>query len=109
MSRLLFCQLLHLVAIFDFAYKNLGRLKAGNIVLVNYDGCIARNVPRDFLLPLLINETAKSTNVDILAGRHVLFNYREECFHSRGYISLIYSGLFCDLIDDICFRHDYLV
>jgi hypothetical protein len=64
----LLCELLHLVTILDLIDKNLGGLEAWDIVFVDNDGRIAGDVACDLLLPLLVDETAEATDIDILAA-----------------------------------------
>ena len=61
-------ELLHLVAVLDLIDKDLRRLEAGNVMLVDNDGSVAGNVAGDLLLPLFVDETAKAADVDILAA-----------------------------------------
>lgn len=65
---LLLSELLYLIAVLYLVDEDLGGLKAGDEMLVDYDGSIARDVARDFFLSLLVNKTAKSADINILAA-----------------------------------------
>ena len=93
------------MAILDFVNKNLGGFEAGDVMLVDHDGSVARNVPGDLLLPLFIDEAAKTTYVNILTAGHVLLHNGKECFHRGGHIGFVDARLFCNLIDNVCLRH----
>lgn len=97
--------LFHLVAVLDLVDKNLRRLEARDKMLVDHDGSVTRNIPRNFLLPLLVNEAAKSTDVDVLSTCHVLFDNGKECLNRSRHIGLIDPGFFSNLVDDVCLGH----
>lgn len=103
--KLFFSNLLYLIAVLDFVHKNLGRLEAWDIVLVNNDGSIARDVTRNFFLPLLVDKTSKPTDVDVLSASHRGLNNIEERFYGMRYIGFIYSGFLCYLSDYVSFGH----
>jgi hypothetical protein len=98
--------LLHFVAVLDLVDENLGGLEAGHIVLVDYQGCVARDVSGNFLLSLFIDEAAKTADVNVLSVGHVGFDNTEECFYRCRHIGFINSGLFCDFVNYISFGHD---
>ncbi len=70
MTNSFFSKLFYLIAVLDLIDKDLGRLKAGNIVLVDNNGCVAGDIASDFLLSLLVDKATKSADVDILAAGH---------------------------------------
>ena len=105
MPLLLFCELFYFVAVLDLINKDLCWLEAWNVVLVNDDGRITRNVTRNFFLSLFIDETSETANINIMSGGHGVFYNGKECFYGRGYIRLVDASLFCNLINNVCFRH----
>jgi len=78
---LLLSQLLYFIAVLNLVDKDLGRFKTRDVMLVNYDCCIAGNISRYFFLSFLIDETSEPTNVDVLATRHRRFYNTKECFY----------------------------
>jgi hypothetical protein len=98
-------QLFYFVAVLDLVDEDLGRLEAWNKMLVNDDGSIAGNVPRNFFLSLLIDKTAKAPNINIMSSGHGVLNNRKKRFNRCGYICLVNAGFFSDLINNVCFRH----
>ena len=74
-------------------------------MLIDDDGRIARNIPGNFLLSLLINKTSKASHINIVPIRHVGFNNTKECFYRCRNICFVDAGLFCDLVNDVCFGH----
>ena len=104
-KRLFISSLLYFIAILDLINKNLGRLKARNIMLFNNQCGISRNVPRDFFLSLFVNKTSKPPDVEVVAAGHGVFHNAEEGFYRCGNISFVYSGLFCDFVYYVGFRH----
>ena len=92
-------------AVLDFVHENFGRLETGHIMFVYDNGRIARNVARNFLLTLLINETAEAAHIYIVPAGHVGFYDIKKCFYTCRYIGFVDTGLFCDLIDNVCFGH----
>lgn len=97
MAGLFPCQLFYFFAILDFVHENFGRLKAGNVMFVNNDSGIARNVARYLFLSFLVHKAAKSTDVDVLPGRHGCFYNVEKSFNGMRDIRFVYSGFFSDL------------
>jgi hypothetical protein len=98
---LLVCILLNLFAAFNFVHKNLSGFEAGNVVLVNNNGRVARNIARYLFLTFFIDKTSKSTNVNIVPVTHVAFHNSKKCLNRGGYIALVNSGLVCYLVDDV--------
>lgn len=80
-NRLLFSQLLYLLAVLYFVDKNFGRLETGHKVFINYQGRVSGDVTSDFLFTLLIDETSKSTNVNVIATCHGTLHNAEKCFN----------------------------
>ena len=104
-DQLLFGKLFYLVAVLDLVDENLGGLEAGDIVLIDHDCGVARDISGDFLLPLLIDKATESPDVDILAARHRRFDNAEERLYGGGHIGLVNSCLFSDLGDNVCLGH----
>ena len=102
---LLFSELLYLLAVLDFAYKNFSWLKARDVVLINDNGRVPGDVAGNFFLSILVNKTPKPANIDIMAAGHGVFNNGKEGFHGCSYIGFVDSCLVCNLIDYVCFRH----
>ena len=69
-DHLLFRKLLYLIAVLDLIDEDLGRLEAGDIVLIDHDGGVTRDISGDFLLSFLVDEASKSADIDILAAGH---------------------------------------
>ena len=105
---LLYRKLLHLVAVLNLVYKDLGRLKTGYEVLVDDQRRIARNIAGYFLFPLLVNEATKAPDVDVVSVRHRRLYNAEESFNGCRYIRFVHSGLFSDFVNNVCFRHSVL-
>jgi hypothetical protein len=104
-TGLFFFQLLYLVAVFDFVHENLGRFKAWNKVLINNQGGVARNVSGNLFLSFLVDETPKTTNVNVVSIRHRALYDAKECLNRCCYIRFVNSCLFCDFINNVCFGH----
>jgi hypothetical protein len=98
-------KLFYFFAVLDLVDKNLSGLKAWNKVLIDNQGSIARNIAGNLLLSLLIDKASESTNVDVVSVRHRTLYHAEKCFYGCCYISLVNSGLFSDLVNNICFGH----
>lgn len=74
-------------------------------MLIYYQSSIARNVPRNFLFPFLIDETTKAAYINIVAIRHGVLHHTEKSFHRCGHICFIHSCLFSDFVYYISFSH----
>ena len=104
-KRLFISGLLYFFAILDLIHKNLGRLKARNIMFINNQCSISGNVPRDLFLSLFVNKTSKAPDVEVIATGHGVFHYAKEGFHRCGNISFVNTCLFCDFVYNVGFRH----
>jgi hypothetical protein len=102
---LLFGKLLYLIAVLDLIDEDLGGLEAGDIVLIDHDGGVARDIPGDFLLSFLVDETPESADIDILAAGHRRFYNAEECLNRSRNVGLVNSSFFSDLSDNVCLSH----
>src|SRR6218665_736699 len=98
-------QLFYFRAVFYGIDKNLGRFKTRNVMFLDDDGGIARNVACHLPFALLVDKTAKASHINIVAVRHAGFNNCEEGFHGSGNIGFVNPCFFCDLIKYICFSH----
>ncbi len=107
-GHLLFGKLLYFIAILDLIDKDLGGLEAGDIMLIDHDGCVAGDIPGDLLLSFLVDEAPKSPDVDILAAGHRGLDNAEECLHRSRNVGLVNSGFFSDLSDNVCLGHGVL-
>lgn len=103
---LLLGKLLHLLAVLDLAYEDLGRLEAGDIVLINDDGRIAGDVAGNFFLALFVHKAPEATHINIVPTRHGILNDGKEGLNGCGNVGLVDSSLVRDLVDNVCFRHD---
>lgn len=74
-------------------------------MFVNYQGGVAGDVSRYFFLSFLVYETAKPTNVDIMAVRHIVFHNTEKSFYRCRYIGFVNSGFLSDFVYYVCFGH----
>ena len=81
MNDLFFRQLLYLIAVLNLVNKDLGRLKAGDIVLINHNSRVTGDIASNFFLSLLVDKASKSTDVDVLSTGHGSFYNTEESFH----------------------------
>ena len=97
--------MLHFVAVLDLVDEDLSRLEAGDVMFIDNDGSIARDIPGNFLFSLLVDEAAEATDVNILTTRHVLLHYRKESLYRSGNICLVDARFFCDLINNVCLGH----
>jgi hypothetical protein len=102
---LFFSELFYFVAVLDLVDEDLGRLEAGNEMLVYDDGRVARNVARNFFLSLLIDKAPESPDIDIMSSGHGVLNNGKERFDGCGHICLVNAGFFSDLVNNVCFRH----
>ncbi len=100
-----FFQLLYLFAILDLIDENLSRLKTGNVMFIDNQSGVPRDVSRDLLLAFLVDEAAETANVDVVPVRHGTLYYAKECFHGCRYIGFVHPSLFCDFINNVCFGH----
>ena len=103
--KLFFSKLLYLVAALDLVDEYFCRLEAWDKMLFDYDRGVARNVAGNFFLSFFVYETSEAANVDIMSARHGVFYNGKEGFYRSGYICFIDACLFCDLINNVCFRH----
>ena len=69
-GHLLFGELLYLIAVLDLINEDLGRLEAGDIMLIDHDGGVAGDIPGDLFLSFLVDEASESPDIDILAAGH---------------------------------------
>jgi hypothetical protein len=102
---LFFSKLFYFFAVLDLVDKNLGGFEAWNKVFVYNQGSVTGNISRNFLLSFLIDKASEATNVNVVTIRHRTLYNAEKCFYGRCYISLIHSGFFSDLVNNICFGH----
>lgn len=93
--------LLHLVAVLNLVNKDFSGFEARDEMLVNNNGCIARNISGDFFLSLFVHKTSKSTHINIMAIAHVGLYNGKESLNRSGYVTFVDSGLVCDLVDDV--------
>lgn len=105
LKKLLFSSLFNLLTILDLVYKDLGRLKTGDKMFFNNQRSIPGNVPCNLPFPLFVYETAKATDIDVVAVRHGIFHHTEESLYGCRHVSLIHSSLFGDFVYYICFSH----
>ena len=103
--KLFFSCMLYFFAVLDLVHENFGWLKSRYIMLINHQGCVTRNVPRNFLFAFFVDKASKTTNVDVIAAGHRTFDDAEECFNRCCYIGFINPGLFCDFVNNVCFGH----
>src|SRR5690349_20450085 len=92
--KLFFSSMLYFFAVLDLVHENFGRLKGRNIMLINHQSCVTRNIPGNFLFTFFVDKASKTTNVDVIATGHRTFDDAEECFDRCCYIGFVYSGLF---------------
>lgn len=107
-GRLLFGKLLYFIAILDLIDKDLGRLEAGDIMLIDHDGRVAGDIPGDLFLSFLVDEASESPDIDILAAGHRGLDNTKECLYGSRNVGLVNSGLFSDLGDNVCLGHGVL-
>ena len=105
LNRLFIGMLFHLLAVFNLIYEDLGRFKAWNKMLIYDQSGIPGNIPGDFLLAFLINETSEAADINIVAVSHGILYHAKKRLHGCGNISLIHTSLLGDLVYYICFSH----
>lgn len=98
-------QLLHFLAVLDLVDENFCGLETGNEMLIDHQCRISGNISRNFLLALFINEASETANIYVASIGHGTFHHTEKCFYRCSHIRLVYSGLFSNLVDNICFGH----
>lgn len=98
--------MLYFLAVLDLVHENLSGFKGRNIMLIDNQCSITGNIPGDFLLAFFVDKTSKATNVDVIATGHGAFNDAEECLDRSCNIGFVYSCLFRDFVNDVCFRHN---
>ena len=59
----------------------------------------------DFLFSLFVNETSEATDVDVLTACHVLLDHTEESLNRSSHVCLVYTSLFRNFVDYVCFGH----
>jgi hypothetical protein len=74
-------------------------------MFINNQCGVSGNVPRDLFLSLFVDKTSKASNVEVIATGHGVFHYAKEGFLRSGHISFVNSGLFCDFVNNVGFRH----
>ena len=97
--------MLHLIAVLDLVDKYFRGLEAWDEMLIDHNGGVARNVACNFFLSFLIDETAKTPHVDIVAAGHRVFHYGKKCFNRGGHIGFVNARFVRNLVDNVCFRH----
>jgi hypothetical protein len=65
--NLFFGKLLHFFTVLDLVDKDLCRLKAGDIVLIDNQGRITGNIPCYLLFPFFVNKAAETTDINVTA------------------------------------------
>ena len=95
----------YLLAVLNLVDEDFCRFEAGDIMLLDDDGGVTRNVTRNFFLPLFIDETSKAAHIDVVAARHGVFHNGKEGFYGGCDIGLVDAGLVRNLINNVCFRH----
>ncbi len=103
--KLLLSELLYLLAVLNLVDEDFCWFEAGDIMLLDDDGGVTRNVTRNFFLPLFIDETSKAAHIDVVAAGHGVFYNGKKCFYGCGDIGFIDAGLVRNLINNVCFRH----
>lgn len=101
--------MLYFIAVLDLVDEDFCGFKAGDVVLVNYNGSVAGNITSDFFLSFLVDETTETSNINIMAIGHISLNNIKEGFYRSGYIGLVDSSFFGYLVDYICFGHKGLL
>src|SRR5690349_11926704 len=64
------CKQFYFFTVFDLAYKDFGRLESRYVMLIYNQRSVARDIPGNFLFPLLIDKAAESPDINIVATRH---------------------------------------
>jgi hypothetical protein len=104
-ARLLFCQLFYFFTVLDLVDEDLGRLKAWDIMLIDNQSSIPGNIPGDFLLPLFVNKTSKTADINIVTVGHRGLYHAKKGFYGRCNICFINSCFFSYFVYYICFSH----
>lgn len=98
-------QQFHLFAILDLVHENFSGLESRDIMLINNNSGVARDVSGYLFLSFLINEASETADIDVLATCHVVFNHTQEGFYGSIHICFVHTGFFCDFVNNICFSH----
>ena len=94
------------VKLLHLCNEALGRFESGDVVSVDNQCCVLRNVTCGFLCTVLYSERAKATQINIfLAYGHAVTNLFHKCFYCSGNILLGKAGILSDFVDDFCFCH----
>ena len=94
---------LGLYVLLNVRQEGFGRLERGNVVGGNFDGRVLRNVTARFLRAGFDDETAKTSEVNVLTGNHVVFNDIHKRFYGRQYNGLFQTRLGGDFGYNFCF------
>jgi hypothetical protein len=94
-----------LFAILNLAYEYFCRLKCRDIMLVYDQGCVAGNIPGNLFFPLFVNKATKTTDVNVVAVGHGVFDHAEKGLNRCRHICFVYSCFVGDFVDDVCFGH----
>lgn len=92
---------------FHFFNETLCRLKSWRVMSINDNGCIFLNVSCSFGCTMLDSETAKSTEINILSIiDKTIFDNLHETLNDYAHFCFSNTGLYCNLVDNICFSHN---
>ena len=92
-------------AFLHFFDEYLGRLENGNVMLVDNDGGIFRNIPRHLLGALLVDEAPETPDINVVSVGHRTFHYAEKCLECDLHIGFVNTCLFGYLGYYFCFGH----
>src|SRR5687768_3523212 len=92
-----------------FCNKFFGGLEGRNIMFRYLYGNILLDIPADLGCPFLGNKGSKTADIDVFALGQRFLDFLEHRFQGNQNIYFWDTGLFRNLIDQICFSHSKVV
>ena len=96
---------MNFLASLDFGYESLARLKARDVVLVDDERRVFRNVAGYFAGALLVYERAEAAHVNVVALSHRVLHYFKEGFDSRQHVGFLDAGFLRNFGNYLSFGH----
>ena len=95
----------YLLAAFDFGNESFAGLEARDVVLVDDERRVFRDVASYFAGALLVYERAEATHVNVVALSHRVLHYFEEGFYGRQHIGFFDAGFLRNFGNYLSFGH----
>ena len=93
------------LAAFNFGNERLAGFKARNVVLIDDERRVLRDVTGNFASPLLIYERAEAAHVNVVAFGHRILHYFEEGFNGRQNIGFLNASFLRNFGNYLSFGH----